>query len=90
MINLPPYPKDVMPGWRGMTLREIQMRRVLVQTRMEIEKYRITAGIDNLKGHTPVFGKGGPVSRIAQVFSAAEYAFMAFKLFRWIRSIRKK
>ena len=49
MINLPPYPKTGDQNWRGLTIREIQMRRVLVQTRMEIEKYRMSTAMDRVK-----------------------------------------
>ncbi|MDE6464632.1 MAG: hypothetical protein K2L16_08400 [Muribaculaceae bacterium] len=90
MINLPPYPKTDTSDWRGLTLREIQMRRVVVQTRMEIEKYRMGAGVENLKRRTPLLGSSGMVSRVAGVFSFAEYAFMAFKVIRWVMPLFRK
>ncbi len=90
MINLPPYPKPANADWRGLTLREIQMRRVLVQTRMEIEKYRMSAGVDNLKRRTPLLGSSGMFSRVASVFSFAEYAFLAFKVFRMVVPLFRK
>lgn len=73
-----------------MTLREIQMRRVMVQTRMEIEKYRMGAGIDSVKRGTPLLGSGGVVGRMASVFSFAEYIFMGVKIIRWIAPLLKK
>ncbi len=81
MINLPPYPKTGDQNWRGLTIREIQMRRVLVQTRMEIEKYRMS---------TAMLGGSGLLSRFAGTVSIAEYAFMAFKIVRWFVPFFKK
>ena len=80
MINLPPYPKTGDQNWRGLTIREIQMRRVLVQTRMEIEKYRMSTAMDRVKERTPLLGGSGLLSRFAGTVSIAEYAFMAFKI----------
>ena len=77
MINLPPYPKTGDQNWRGLTIREIQMRRVLVQTRMEIEKYRMSTAMDRVKERTPLLGGSGLLSRFAGTVSIAEYAFMA-------------
>lgn len=84
MINLPPYPKPDNGSWKGMTLRELQMRRIVVQTRMEIEKYRLGAALDGMKRRTPLLGSHGLMGRVAGAFSVAEYAFMAFKVVRWV------
>lgn len=90
MINLPPFPKTQTPGWKGMTLREIQMRRIVVQTRMEIEKYRMGAGVENLRRKTPFLGSAGVVGRVAGVFTWAEYAFLAVKVFRWVAPLLRR
>lgn len=92
MINLPPFPKPDVPDWHGLTLREIQMRRIMVQTRMEIEKCRMSAGIDHARQHMPLIGGNGSsvFSRIASAFTFAEYAFMAIRVIRWIVALRKK
>lgn len=90
MINLPPFPKNENPDWHGMTLDEIRMRRIVVQTRMEIEKYRMGAGIESARQGTPLLGSDGIVGRLARVFSIAEYAFMAFKLVRLISPVFRK
>ncbi len=90
MINLPPFPKTQTPGWKGMTLREIQMRRIVVQTRMEIEKYRMGAGVDNVRRKAPFIGTHGVVGRVAGVFTFAEYAMLAFKIFKWVSPLFRK
>lgn len=90
MINLPPFPKTEVPGWKGLTLRELQMRRIVVQTRMEIEKYRIGAGVEHIRRRTPLLGSEGVVGRVASVFSFAEYAFLAVKIFRWVAPLFRK
>ena len=90
MINLPPYPTTGDQNWRGLTIREIQMRRVLVQTRMEIEKYRMSTAMDRVKERTPLLGGSGLLSRFAGTVSIAEYAFMAFKIVRWFVPFFKK
>ena len=89
MINLPPFPKTQTP-WKGMTLREIQMRRIVVQTRMEIEKYRMGAGVENVKRKTPFLGSSGVVGRVAGVFTFAEYAMLAIRIFRWVAPLLRK
>lgn len=73
-----------------MTLREIQMRRIVVQTRMEIEKYRMGAGVETIKSKTPLLGSAGVLGRVAGVFSFAEYAFLAFKIIRWVTPLFRK
>lgn len=73
-----------------MTLREIQMRRTLVQARMEIQKYKMNVAIDNARQKIPFFGGTGMLSRVAGAFSFAEYAFMAVKLFRLVMPLFKR
>lgn len=90
MINLPPYPDLPPSNWRGMTLREIQMRRTLVQARMEIQKYKMSNAIDGARRKLPFFGGTGVLSRVAGAFSFAEYAFMAVKLFRMVSPLFKR
>ena len=93
MINLPPYPKEDAIKWAGHTLEQMQMRRTLVQARMEIQNFKLNAEINRCKENVPILG-GGPsvLSRIAGVFSIAEYAFFAVRLFRMAAPIfrRKK
>lgn len=93
MILLPPFPNNTTPPWKGMTLEEMQMRRALVQARMEIQKFKLTAQLDACKQKTPLFGGNSSLfSRLASAVSFAEYGFLALKLFRtvlpWMR--RKK
>lgn len=85
MINLPPYHNDPADNWAGMTLQEIQMRRALVQARMEIEKYRLQTKVENLQNNNPLASAGGWMSRVAGAFTWIEYAFMAVKIFNWFR-----
>lgn len=56
MINLPPYPKDTEPQWEGLTLEQMQMRRTLVQARMEIQKFKLAAQIDSCKQKSSFLG----------------------------------
>ena len=91
MLNLPPYPKQDTPRWQGMTLEEIQMRRVLVQARMEISKFKLSAQVDGFRQRTPMLGGGKSVfSRVASAFTMAEYVLFAVKIFRTIAMLRKK
>lgn len=90
MINLPPYPKHENPNWKGLTLREMQMRRIVVQTRMEIEKYRMSAAMENLRDKTPLIGQSGILRRLSGMFSIAEYAMMGFKVIKWIVPLFKR
>ena len=93
MISLPPYPNDPVPDWRGLTLREMQMRRALVQARMEIEKFKMSAHIASARNRAPIFGGSGSLfSRLTGALSIAEYAFFAVKAFRLVAPIvrRKK
>ena len=55
-MNLPPYPNETPSDWQGMTLQQIQMRRTLVQARMEIQKFKMSAQIDRYRRRSPVFG----------------------------------
>lgn len=83
MINLPPYPKEEDVQWSGLTLDQIRMRRALVQARMEIQKFKLSAEISSCKEKMPlVGGRSSLLSRVAGAFSVAEYAFLAFRLFR--------
>ncbi|MBO4978620.1 MAG: hypothetical protein J6C67_07915 [Muribaculaceae bacterium] len=90
MINLPPYPELPPSNWQGMTLREIQMRRTLVQARMEIQKYKMNIAIEGARQKLPFFGGSGVLSRLAGAFSFAEYAFMAIRLFRLAAPLFKR
>lgn len=85
MINLPPYPQNTTPGWSGMTLQEIQMRRTLLAARMEIKKFQMASQLEAMKSKAPVFG--GPnslFSRLSGAFTLAEYGLFAIKIFRLV------
>lgn len=83
IINLPPYPNDPAPDWSGLTLREMQMRRALVQARMEIEKFKMGAAADACRSRTPFFGSSNSLfSRLTGAVTLAEYGYFAIKAFR--------
>ena len=85
MINLPPYPNDPDSDWTGLTLREMQMRRALVQARMEIEKFKMSAHIDSYKSRTPFFGGSQSIfSRLTGALTLAEYGYFAIRAFRLV------
>ena len=84
MINLPPYPNEPAPDWAGLTLQEIRMRRALVQARMEIQKFKMSAQIDTYKQRAPLF------SRITSAFPLAEYGFFAVKAFRMMAPLFRR
>lgn len=91
MLNLPPYPANNATQWNGMTLEEIQMRRALVQARMEIQKFKLAAEVDKYRQGTSLFGGRNSVfSRVAGAFSFAEYALVAFKAFRVLAPMFKR
>lgn len=79
------------PQWKGLTLDEIRMRRVLVQARMEIQKYKLADQCEQLRERTTFVGGGNSLlSRMAGVMSYAEYAILAFKMFRKISPMFKR
>lgn len=85
MFKLPPFPQPAGPQWGGMTLDEIRMRRTLVQARMEIQKFKMTAQMESMKASAPLFGGSNSIfSRVSGVFSVAEYGLFAFKIIRMI------
>ncbi len=84
-INLPPYPNDPTPDWKGLTLREMQMRRALVQARMEIEKFKMSAHLDSARSRTPFFGGSQSLfSRLTGALTLAEYGYFALKALRLV------
>lgn len=91
MISLPPFPNDPQPDWKGLTLRDMQMRRTLVQARMEIEKFKMSAHLDSAKSRTPFFGGAQSIfSRVTSVFTIAEYGYFAVKAFRLMAPLFRK
>ncbi len=91
MINLPPYPNDPASDWKGFTLREMQMRRALVQARMEIEKFKMSAQIGSYKSRAPFFGGSQSIfSRLTGALSLAEYGYFAIKAFRILSPFFRK
>lgn len=95
MINLPPFHNSPAspgaPDWAGLTLREIEMRRTLVQARMEIQKFKLAGQLDGIRQSTSRFTNVGSMfSRVAGVFSVAEYAFFAVKAFRFISPLFRR
>ncbi|MDE6206993.1 MAG: hypothetical protein K2M55_04215 [Muribaculaceae bacterium] len=91
MISLPPYPANDGPKWGGYTLDQIRMRRALVQARMEIQKFKMTADIDKYRSKTPLLGGGSSVlSRIAGVFTVAEYGYLAWKVLRMVAPMLRR
>ena len=91
MFNLPPYPQASGPTWGGMTLHEIQTRRTLVQARMEIQKFKMTSQITDMKTKAPVFGGSNSLfSRLSGAFTLAEYGFFAIKIYRMMAPIFRK
>ncbi|MBD5234150.1 MAG: hypothetical protein HDS65_08245 [Bacteroidales bacterium] len=92
MINLPPYPERPAEQWPGLTLHEIQMRRALVQARMEIQKFKISAQTSSYRDKVSFFGGSNSLfSRVSGVISIAEYAFLGIKALRFITPfIRRK
>lgn len=82
MSSHTPYPKTATAQWRGLTLREMQMQRTLVQARIEIQKYKMSAYADGMRQRVDALGGTGIMSRILGAFSYAEYAMFAFRLVR--------
>lgn len=90
MINLPPFHNDPTgDDWAGMTLQEIQMRRALVQARMEVQKFKLNMAVERLQNNNPLGNTNSWLTRVAGAFSWVEYAFMAFKIFKWFRNRKK-
>ena len=90
-LNLPPYPNNPDADWKGLTLREMQMRRTLVQAKMEIEKFKLSAGIDSCKSRTPIFGGSSSLfSRITGAISVAEYAYLALRAVRMLAPLFRR
>lgn len=91
MMNLPPYPSNNEPQWRGLTLEEMQMRRALVQARMEIQKFKLNAQIERYRSKAPVFGGANSLfSRVTSAFTLAEYGFFALRLFKMAAPLFRK
>ncbi len=91
MISLPPYPERPAQEWPGLTLHEIQMRRALVQARMEIQKFKISAQTNSYREKVSFFGGSNSLfSRISGVISIAEYAFLGIKAFRFFAPFLKR
>lgn len=92
MINLPPYNNEATTEWKGMTLQEIRMRRALVHARMEIQKFKLSAQFDGVRQRTPFLGgvSSSFFSRVAGAFSFAEYFLFGVKIFKLLRSFRKR
>ncbi len=81
MSSLPSF-NNAAPGqWKGYTLREIQMRRTLVQARIEIQKYKLSMATQGVRDKFSGNGSG-VMGRIMSAFTYAEYAVMAFKVIR--------
>jgi len=90
MINLPPYPNETPSDWKGLTLQQIQMRRTLVQARMEIQKFKMSSQIDRYRRRSPVFCTPDSLfSRLTGALTLAEYGFIAIKAFRFISPLFK-
>lgn len=81
MTSLPSYNNGTPAEWRGYTLREIQMRRTLVQARMEIQKYKLSMATQGVRDKFSGNGNG-VMGRVMNIFTYAEYAVMAFKVIR--------
>lgn len=92
MISLPPYPNNSSAAqWSGLTLREIEMRRTLVQARMEIQKFKLEAQVEGMRRRGPIFG--GPdslFSRLSGAFTFAEYGFVAIKALKLASSLFRR
>lgn len=75
-----------------MTLDEIRMRRLMVQARMEIAKFKLSAQVDGIRQNTPLLNGNGKsmLSRVASAFTLAEYVLFAVKIIRTISLLRKK
>ena len=79
MINLPPYPKEEDVQWSGLTLDQIRMRRALVQARMEIQKFKLSAEISSYKQKMPlVGGRSSLLSRVAGGFLGCRICIFSF------------
>ena len=90
-LNLPPYPNDPETDWRGLTLREMQMRRTFVQAKMEIEKFKLSAGLDSCRSRVPIFGGSSSLfSRITGAITMAEYGYLALKAVRMLSPLFRR
>lgn len=85
MLNLPPYNEVRDTSWAGYTLQEMHMRRNRVQAHMEIEKYKLEAHLEHARRRIPLFGgEESFISRVANAFTFAEYAFFGVKALKLI------
>ncbi len=91
MINLPPYPDRPDTEWAGLTLREIQMRRALVQARMEIQKFKLSAHADSYRERAPLFGGANSLfSRLSGALTLAEYGYLGLKAVRFLAPLFRR
>lgn len=71
-------------GWKGYTLEELYMRRAEIFARKEIEKYRLSLSLDNMRRTTPLLGgrSGESGGKTSNWFSYLEYALVAYRVVR--------
>ncbi|MDE6467467.1 MAG: hypothetical protein K2L28_01055 [Muribaculaceae bacterium] len=91
MINLPPFPNDPEPDWAGLTLQQIQMKRALVQARMEIQKFKLSAHVDGYRRRVPIFGGSQSLfSRLTGALTLAEYGYLGLKAVRMLSPLFRR
>lgn len=91
MTNLPPFNSEPAPEWQGLTLREMQMRRTLVQARMEIQKYKLATQVDAVRQRGAILGGGKSLfSLMTSSFTIAEYAFFAVKAYKLVAPLFRR
>lgn len=77
--------KPTEKPWNGYTYDELMYQRVLVKTRIEIEKYRLGNATESFRRDNALLN-GSLLSRVFGAVSWVEYAVLAFRVFRRVRA----
>jgi len=65
--------------WKGYDIDQLRYRRAYLLARCEIEKMKLTARYDGLKGNMPSFKSSGMASRMLRGLSYMDYAYLAYR-----------
>lgn len=80
--------------WKGYTLDEIRMKRIVSATRIELEKAKIAAATQQFTGNGTRFVSSPIVNKLTSALDYLDYASLAFtigkRVFKLFKGRKKK
>lgn len=82
---------NITPKWKGYTLQELRIQRIITETKIEIVKSKVLQDSNKLKESSIPAPFGSPLfKKVIGALDYADYAIMAFSIGRRVMKLLRR